>query len=397
MNIVIVSMHSCPMGTPGSSDVGGMNIYLYNLASNLVQLGHNVWIFTKSHEGCTYNTQEYYDQIKLVHFTIGESKTNKADLFNYTEEFSNLIFDFVNINSLEIDLIYSHYWLSGIIGQKLTQLFNIPHFVTFHTMAKTKSKYSPKNLEHPQREVNEKMVMESADFIIALSTTESIDIRDMYQISQKKIMVFPPGVDLASFSPVNKSLAKQKLSMKNKKNVLFVGRIDPIKGIEILLEMAKILKAKFQYKLLIVGGGSINSKELIELKTKIDINGLSNYVELIGSVPHQQLKFFYSAVDVFVLTSFYESLGFVLLESMACATPVVASNVGGIPTIIQDSVNGFLIDGNNAESFAEKVGELLDNNNLNNKMGLEGLKKARSMSWINMTTQLVDFFEKTIK
>ena len=397
MNIVIVSMHSCPMGTPGSSDVGGMNIYLYNLASNLVQLGHNVWIFTKSHEGCTYNTQESYDQIKLVHFTIGESKTNKADLFNYTEEFSNLIFDFVNINSLEIDLIYSHYWLSGIIGQKLTQLFNIPHFVTFHTMAKTKSKYSPKNLEHPQREVNEKMVMESADFIIALSTTESIDIRDMYQISQKKIMVFPPGVDLASFSPVNKSFAKQKLSMKNKKNVLFVGRIDPIKGIEILLEMAKILKAKFQYKLLIVGGGSINSKELIELKTKIDINGLSNYVELIGSVPHQQLKFFYSAVDVFVLTSFYESLGFVLLESMACATPVVASNVGGIPTIIQDSVNGFLIDGNNAESFAEKVGELLDNNNLNNKMGLEGLKKARSMSWINMTTQLVDFFEKTIK
>ena len=397
MNIVIVSMHSCPMGTPGSSDVGGMNIYLYNLASNFVQLGHNVWIFTKSHEGCTYNIQEYYDQIKLVHFTIGESETDKSDLFNYTEEFSNLIFDFVNINSLEIDLIYSHYWLSGIIGQKLTQLFNIPHFVTFHTMAKTKSKYSPKNLEHPQREVNEKMVMESADFIIALSTTESIDIRDMYQISQKKIMVFPPGVDLASFSPVNKSFAKQKLSMKNKKNVLFVGRIDPIKGIEILLEMAKILKAKFQYKLLIVGGGSINSKELIELKTKIDINGLSNYVELIGSVPHQQLKFFYSAVDVFVLTSFYESLGFVLLESMACATPVVASNVGGIPTIIQDSVNGFLIDGNNAESFAEKVGELLDNNNLNNKMGLEGLKKARSMSWINMTTQLVDFFEKTIK
>ena len=397
MNIVIVSMHSCPMGTPGSSDVGGMNIYLYNLASNLVQLGHNVWIFTKSHEGCTYNTQEYYAQIKLVHFTIGESETDKSDLFNYTEEFSNLIFDFVNINSLEIDLIYSHYWLSGIIGQKLTQLFNIPHFVTFHTMAKTKSKYSPKNLEHPQREVTEKMVMESADFIIALSTTESIDIRDMYQISQKKIIVFPPGVDLVSFSPVNKSLAKQKLSMKNEKNVLFVGRIDPIKGIEILLEMAKILKAKFQYKLLIVGGGSINSKELIELKTKIDINCLSNYVELIGSVPHQQLKFFYSAVDVFVLTSFYESLGFVLLESMACATPVVASNVGGIPTIVQDSVNGFLIDGNNAESFAEKVGELLGNNNLSNKMGLEGLKKARSMSWINMTTQMVDFFEKTIK
>ena len=219
----------------------------------------------------------------------------------------------------------------------------------------------------------------------------------MYQISQKKIIVFPPGVDLVSFSPVNKSLAKQKLSMKNEKNVLFVGRIDPIKGIEILLEMAKILKAKFQYKLLIVGGGSINSKELIELKTKIDINCLSNYVELIGSVPHQQLKFFYSAVDVFVLTSFYESLGFVLLESMACATPVVASNVGGIPTIVQDSVNGFLIDGNNAESFAEKVGELLVNNNLSNKMGLEGLKKARSMSWINMTTQMVDFFEKTIK
>ena len=201
MNIVIVSMHSCPMGTPGSSDVGGMNIYLYNLASNLVQLGHNVWIFTKSHEGCTYNTQEYYDQIKLVHFSIGESKTDKSDLFNYTEEFSNLIFDFVNINSLEIDLVYSHYWLSGIVGQKLTQLFNIPHFVTFHTMAKTKSKYSPKNLEHPQREVNEKMVMESADFIIALSNTESIDIRDMYQISQKKIMVFPPGVCLLYTSP----------------------------------------------------------------------------------------------------------------------------------------------------------------------------------------------------
>ena len=118
---------------------------------------------------------------------------------------------------------------------------------------------------------------------------------------------------------------------------------------------------------------------------------------MIGSVPHQQLKFFYSAVDVFVLTSFYESLGFVLLESMACATPVVASNVGGIPTIVQASVNGFLIDGNNAESFAEKVGELLGNNNLSNKMGLEGLKKARSMSWINMTTQMVDFFEKTIK
>ncbi|MCH2310554.1 MAG: glycosyltransferase family 4 protein, partial [SAR202 cluster bacterium] len=176
----------------------------------------------------------------------------------------------------------------------------------------------------------------------------------------------------------------------------FVGRIDPIKGFGILLEMAQILKKKNEFQLIIVGGGSIRSKELIELQSKIDSKNLSDDVVLVGSVPHQQLKTYYSAVDVFVLTSFYESLGFVILESMACATPVVASNVGGIPTLVDDSLTGFLIDENNPESFAEKVEELLIDNNLNYKMGQEGLKKAKLISWTQMTIQMNSFFEKTI-
>tara|TARA_Y100000994_G_scaffold249297_1_gene260234 strand:+ start:709 stop:1902 length:1194 start_codon:yes stop_codon:yes gene_type:complete len=396
MNIVIVSMHSCPMGTPGSSDVGGMNTYLNNLATNLAELDNNVWIFTRSHEECTYVTKPIDSRFKLIHFQIGNSGTDKHDLYDYTEEFAILIREFFNVNCLKIDLIYSHYWLSGIVGESLSESLRIPHFVTFHTMAKTKSKFSPRNFEHPKRQQNEKKVMDSARYIIALSSVESVDIQNLYDIPEEKIIVFPPGVDLQNFYPVDKSVAKEALGMKNHKYILFVGRIDPIKGFEILLEMAQILKKKNEFQLIIVGGGSIRSKELIELQSKIDSKDLSDDVVLVGSVPHQQLKTYYSAVDVFVLTSFYESLGFVILESMACATPVVASNVGGIPTLVDDSLTGFLIDENNPESFAEKVEELLIDNNLNYKMGQEGLKKAKLISWTQMTIQMNSFFEKTI-
>ncbi len=396
MNIVIVSMHSCPMGTPGSSDVGGMNTYLNNLATNLAELDNNVWIFTRSHEECTYVTKPIDSRFKLIHFQIGNSGTDKHDLYDYTEEFAILIREFFNVNCLKIDLIYSHYWLSGIVGESVSESLRIPHFVTFHTMAKTKSKFSPRNFEHPKRQQNEKKVMDSARYIIALSSVESVDIQNLYDIPEEKIIVFPPGVDLQNFYPVDKSVAKEALGMKNHKYILFVGRIDPIKGFEILLEMAQILKKKNEFQLIIVGGGSIRSKELIELQSKIDSKNLSDDVVLVGSVPHQQLKTYYSAVDVFVLTSFYESLGFVILESMACATPVVASNVGGIPTLVDDSLTGFLIDENNPESFAEKVEELLIDNNLNYKMGQEGLKKAKLISWTQMTIQMNSFFEKTI-
>ena len=396
MNIVIVSMHSCPMGTPGSSDVGGMNTYLNNLATNLAELDNNVWIFTRSHEECTYVTKPIDSRFKLIHFQIGNSGTDKHDLYDYTEEFAILIREFFNVNCLKIDLIYSHYWLSGIVGESLSESLRIPHFVTFHTMAKTKSKFSPRNFEHPKRQQNEKKVMDSARYIIALSSVESVDIQNLYDVPEEKIIVFPPGVDLQNFYPVDKSVAKEALGMKNHKYILFVGRIDPIKGFEILLEMAQILKKKNKFQLIIVGGGSIKSKELIELQSKIDSKGLSDDIVLVGSVPHQKLKTYYSAVDVFVLTSFYESLGFVILESMACATPVVASNVGGIPTLVDDSLTGFLIDENNPESFAEKVEELLIDNNLNYKMGQEGLKKAKLISWTQMTIQMNSFFEKTI-
>tara|TARA_Y100000748_G_scaffold302459_1_gene304742 strand:- start:890 stop:2047 length:1158 start_codon:yes stop_codon:yes gene_type:complete len=384
------------MGTPGSSDVGGMNTYLNNLATNLAELDNNVWIFTRSHEECTYVTKPIDSRFKLIHFQIGNSGTDKHDLYDYTEEFAILIREFFNVNCLKIDLIYSHYWLSGIVGESLSESLRIPHFVTFHTMAKTKSKFSPRNFEHPKRQQNEKKVMDSARYIIALSSVESVDIQNLYDIPEEKIIVFPPGVDLQNFYPVDKSVAKEALGMKNHKYILFVGRIDPIKGFEILLEMAQILKKKNEFQLIIVGGGSIRSKELIELQSKIDSKDLSDDVVLVGSVPHQQLKTYYSAVDVFVLTSFYESLGFVILESMACATPVVASNVGGIPTLVDDSLTGFLIDENNPESFAEKVEELLIDNNLNYKMGQEGLKKAKLISWTQMTIQMNSFFEKTI-
>tara|TARA_Y100000814_G_scaffold174245_1_gene127340 strand:- start:464 stop:1621 length:1158 start_codon:yes stop_codon:yes gene_type:complete len=384
------------MGTPGSSDVGGMNTYLNNLATNLAELDNNVWIFTRSHEECTYVTKPIDSRFKLIHFQIGNSGTDKHDLYDYTEEFAILIREFFNVNCLKIDLIYSHYWLSGIVGESLSESLRIPHFVTFHTMAKTKSKFSPRNFEHPKRQQNEKKVMDSARYIIALSSVESVDIQNLYDVPEEKIIVFPPGVDLQNFYPVDKSVAKEALGMKNHKYILFVGRIDPIKGFEILLEMAQILKKKNEFQLIIVGGGSIRSKELIELQSKIDSKDLSDDVVLVGSVPHQQLKTYYSAVDVFVLTSFYESLGFVILESMACATPVVASNVGGIPTLVDDSLTGFLIDENNPESFAEKVEELLIDNNLNYKMGQEGLKKAKLISWTQMTIQMNSFFEKTI-
>ena len=396
MNIVIVSMHSCPMGTPGSSDVGGMNIYLNNLAANLSELDNNVWIFTRSHEGCTYVKKQPESRFQLIHFEIGNPDTDKYDLYDYTEEFALLITEFINVNSLMVDFIYSHYWLSGIVGENLSKSFNIPHFVTFHTMAKTKSKFLPGNSEHPNRQRHEKRVMDSASYIIALSYVESMDIQNFYDISEEKIMVFPPGVDLQNFYPIDKTSAKNTLGIKSHNSVLFVGRIDPIKGIDILLEMAKILKEKIKYQLIIVGGGTIKSKELIELQAKIDSNNLSGDVILKGSVPHQQLRTYYSAVDVFVLTSFYESLGFVLLESMACATPVVASNVGGIPTLVKDSQTGFLIDGNNPKSFAEKVWQLLIDNKLNYKMGQQGLKKARLMSWTQMTIQMNSFFKKSI-
>lgn len=387
----MLSVHSCPLGQLGGKDTGGMNVYVRELAQALGQQGHWVDIYTRAHD--VRDEQIYYpsQNVRLIHIKAGGVKDmGKLVQYSHLPDFASNLEDFRASHKLEYDLVHSHYWLSGQVGQWLADLWHVPNIIMFHTLGLVKNRLAVGENETELRLETERELVRNCRRIIAATEKEKGDLVAYYQASPETISVIPCGVNLELFKPSAKDGARQRLGLNGNKVILFVGRVEPLKGIDRLLEAISHLKKQPGLKLVIIGGDDSSQFELAKLKALSRDLGIKNSVSFLGSVPQKRLPLFYSAADICVVPSYYETFCLVILESLACGTPVVATNVGAAASLIQQGETGYLVADNTPYNLAQGIERLLSVKKNGADYASSIRKSVLGFDWSNIARALIE-------
>jgi len=371
-----------------------MNVYVRELSRRLGAMGVDVDVFTRRQHSDPAEIISFGENARVIHLQAGPlAPMDKYDVLDRLPRFTEGVVDFAERSGLRYDLIHSHYWLSGQVGTWLSDRWRVPLVAMFHTLGRLKNSVSRDDSEResPVRIDVERDIVGRADRLVAASPTDMRHILDCYGADESRVRVIPGGVDTATFRPVPVHDARTLLRLDSRKLVLFVGRIQPLKGIELLLRAFAYLLSGWvegpRPRLMVVGGDNLadpsdpESIELARLRGLAEELGVVDDVTFRGAVPHDVLPTYYSAADAVVVPSLYESFGLVALEAMACGTPVVASRVGGLQSTVRDGESGFLVDRRDPEAFASAIESLLLSEGLRGRMSEAAVRTAREYSW----------------
>ena len=392
MKVALISVHGDPALQAGGKDAGGMNIYIREVAQRLKSEGIEVDIFTREHN----RQEELEDEFKvlnIIYINAGDPDIDKTGMFSDLDKFVEGVLNYSSRQNQSYELIYAHYWLSGVVAIELKNAWNVPIITSFHTMQGIKRETFPFNKDNQEREKQERIISLQSDSIIAWSLHEKKFIEQNFGVKSSKISVIPPGVDLDLFHPINIQEARRKIHMQEDvRTILYVGRIERLKGLDMLLKALSQIQHKDTF--LYVIGGTNNTEEVNRLKKIcIDLN-LNEKVHFIGSISRAQLKYYYNSADLYVLPSYYESFGLSVLEAAACGKPTIASKVGGLPSIIRDNETGFLLEQRSLGSLIKKIEILLNDKELSDTMGRAARKQAEKLNWGIAVNQLKNLFDK---
>jgi len=411
MNIAMLSYHTCPLAILGGKNTGGMNVYVRELTRFLGREGVHVDVFTRSeneHVPSVSHDLGYFNRV--VHIPAGpEVFLPKEVLAEYTETFANGILDFARHKQIQYDLVHSHYWLSGMAGNLLKEAWQVPMLQMFHTLGKMKQRIgrTPEEREGQYRIDGEGNVMKAADKIIAATDAEKSQLHDLYGVEPQKIIVIPPGVNTHHFYPIPSDEAKEAIGISPRDRMaLFVGRIEPLKGVDTLIKAMSIVKKNCHsficpHYLIIIGGDPEGkteelSTEMERLQNLCKALDLDEMVVFLGKRGQDTLPYYYSAAEVVVMPSHYESFGMVALEAMACGTPVIASRVGGLAHLIRDGETGFFVPAQDAEALAEKLRLIFVNHDLRDQIGARAADYAQDFCWEEITRQMLSVYHGLI-
>ena len=390
--IALITFHACPLMAPGEGKSGGMNVYVRQLANRLRRLGVEVDIFTRDHLDCHLNQEELSSGARVIHLPGGPIEAPMEELFDHLPEFLNKLTDFRNDNDIVYDAVHSHYWLSGWVGKLFAAQINLKHVVTFHTLSLIKMQSRPGEIEPLRRQIIEKELMETADVLIAFSQHERDAMTRLYGTDPHKVAIVPCGVDLDRFHPINKDASRLHLGLNGDKVLLYVGRIESLKGLDLLAHTAAQMQSVEKVKVLVVGGDDGKNQELDRIKRLTKELNVDHLFEFIGRVDQEELPSYYNAADVCIVPSFYESFGLAALESMACGTPVVASRVGGLPTVVKHGRTGYLQSWRCPEAFANSVEMIISSQSLRDSMGRAARDQAETLGWDSVANQMIDIY-----
>jgi D-inositol-3-phosphate glycosyltransferase len=360
LRIAMLSAHSCPVGDLGAKDTGGMSVYIRELARELGRQGHEVDIFTRVHDPNDPRMEELVAGVRLIHLKAGkEAHIQKMDVYFFLPEFTFNLENFWKENGLDYDIVFSHYWLSALVGKYLRAKWQIPYVAMYHTLGAVKNSIGIGESDPELRIVSERDTMDDCQRIIVATEKEKQSIVRYYGALPDKIGVVPCGVNMDLFRPADRTAARQELRLTDEKILLFVGRIDPLKGIDRLLKALPLLPSREGLKLVIIGGDENSRPEINKLKKLAGELKIRDSVRFEGLIKHERLPHYYSAADVCIVPSYYESFGLVALESLACGTPVVATDVGDMKNIIRSGETGYLVADNAPEKIAGGIARLL--------------------------------------
>ena len=383
-----ITLHACPLAAPGQGKSGGMNVYVRQLAAALGDMGMQIDIFTREHLDVANRIETIGPNVRVIHIKAGEPEARVGDLYAHLPEFLVQVNAFREEEGLEYDVVHSHYWLSSWVGRELSQSMGVPHIVTFHTLGLIKMQSRAGEVEQAERLVVEAEVMASADRIIAFSSHERDAMARLYGADAGKVSLVPCGVDLSVFRPLDRKSVRDRLGLNGEKILLYVGRIEPLKGLDLLVETAAQMDSEAGIRVIVVGGDVNGDREMDRVKLLAKERDLEDKIDFVGQVDHTELPLYYNAADVCVVPSYYESFGLVALEAMACGTPVVASRVGGLSTIIQHGRTGYLKPWRCPDAFANSVEMIISSDGLQQSLGEAARKRAEGMGWDNVAAMM---------
>ena len=385
--VAFICYHTCPLNAPGEGKSGGMNVYVSALAQALNTIGLEIDIFTRSHSVHNH-IEELNSSTRVIHLADGSSEQKPSALISSAPEFTKQLLGYIDSHQAKYQIVHSHYWLSSSIGHEIAKHLDVAHITTFHTLAKLKMQSGMGSTEPIERIQAEESLIQSSQHIIAFSQNEKDAIVNFYGGNPDDVTTLPCGVDLAKFKPMDQKESLKQLGLTDHNVILCVGRLESLKGIDLLINSTPHINSPKPLKVLIAGGDSDIKYRTQHLDSLIDTLQLSNVVRFEGRIAHELLPLYYNAADVCVVPSQYESFGLVALEAMACGTPVIAARVGGLPTIIKHGSTGYLKSWRCPETFANSVEMIMQNPNLQTTMGAKARERAKSMSWSSLADNI---------
>jgi glycosyltransferase involved in cell wall biosynthesis len=403
--IALISEHASPLSVAGGTDTGGQNIAVAELARHLSLLGYEIDIFTRWDDAHLPEIVAWEAGIRIIHVKAGPLVfIPKEKLLPYIPDFTRSMLDFIEAENSQYKLIHAHFFMSALVAADLKRQLHIPFIVTFHALAKIRRMHQGANDWFPDEGFAiEERVMAEADQIVALCRQEHDDLINLYCADPSKITVIPNGFRPDEVYPVSKLFARKALQLDSEEKIILqLGRMVQRKGIDNVIRALGFMRRECNLKarLLIVGGESDMpdpgiTPEIGRLQRLAEAEGAEDLVTFAGRSSREKLPYYYSAADVFVTTPWYEPFGITVLESMACGTPVIGSNVGGIKSTILDGKTGFLVPPNNPAMLGERMAELLSDGNLMMYFRENGIRHVhQNYTWMRATDLTADMYER---
>lgn len=388
--VAVLSLHTSPLAQPGHGDSGGMNVYVRELVASLAHRGADCTVYVRRWHRDLPPVVQVEPGVRVVHVEAGPPDLLKEQLYDYVDMFAEAVRDDIQASG-GADVLHANYWLSGVAGHRIKHELGVPLVTTFHTLARVKAETG--DHEPERRALAEAEVIHCSDVVTASCTAEANWLKRLYDTDTERIATVTPGVEHALFSPGNKEAARKAVGIGHEPTLLFVGRIQPLKGVSVAVEALAQIERR-DARLVIVGGpsGLEGEQELALVHSIIERNNLHERVRFVAPQPHHLLSTWYRAADVCMVPSRSESFGLVALEASACGTPVVAAAVGGLRTLVQHGRTGYLIEGRDPVAYAAYVDQILGNDFLAAEMALDSAEYARTFSWRSTAENLFDIY-----
>jgi len=375
----MLSFHTSPLAQPGVGDSGGMNVYVRELVAGLAHAGVEVTTYTREWRSGLPREVLVEPNHRVVHVPAGRFDLPKEELEGMVPTFTDFVLDDIR-HAHAADVVHANYWLSGVAGHSIKHELDIPLVTTFHTLARVKAEGG--DPEPERRERAEAQIIGCADAICVSCDEEEDQFRRLYGNPPGLVEIVAPGVEHAFFTPGDKRGARFALGMGEGPVLLFVGRIQPLKGVDIAVRALAALNRR-DASLYVVGGASglQGDTEVVRVNALISELGLTQQVHFVEPQAHHMLSTYYRAADAVWVPSRSESFGLVALEAAACGTPVIANAVGGLLSLVDHGLTGYLVADRDPNMFAQYTAELLKNPALASAMSIAAAERGRRYTW----------------
>jgi glycosyltransferase involved in cell wall biosynthesis len=403
-SIAFISEHASPLATLGGVDAGGQNVYVAELAKFLARLNYQVDIYTRWEDLQQDRIVNWLPNIRVIHVKAGAvSHVQKEHLLQYMPEFRYDMLQFMAKNNLSYELIHANFFMSGMVAMQLKVLLGIPYVITFHALGHVRKIYQKEADRFPEERFQiEEEVASMADMVIAECPQDKEDLIQYYGVDETKIDIIPCGFSPSEFYPINKQWARRFLKLNSREKIILqLGRMVPRKGVDnVVHALSRLKSAKPNIRLVIVGGesddpDSAQCPEIGRLQQIALREGVADRITFAGRKDRYMLKYYYAASDLFVTTPWYEPFGITPLEAMACGTPVIGANVGGIKFSVADGKTGFLIPPNDPDLLAEKINLLLQDHKLLKTMKANCVMRVNALfTWEKVAEMMDDAYSR---